>query len=338
MKLDARSAARILRDPGALRVILLHGDDTGLVRERARTAALAVAPDLDDPFRVAVLDRDAPERLEEEVFALSLTGGRRVVWVRDATDAMTTPLKHCLGQASDTLVIVEAPGLASRSRLRTLVESHAETAAIACYPEEGRALEASIRQMLAAEEIRIDPDALSWFAGLLGPDRAATRGEVEKLALYAGRGGQLSLDDVRTCIGDAAGVSLEDAAFAATAGDRAAADMAIERALAEGTSPIAIARSLLSHLHRLRRARLAMDSGQSRTDAMRALRPPVFFKRTESFGQALSLWTADRLMDAAEQTQSLELACKQTGAPDLTLCRRHIARLAGTAMMLRRDR
>ncbi|MBB2156310.1 DNA polymerase III subunit delta [Gluconacetobacter diazotrophicus] len=336
MKIDARSVARILREPGALRVILLHGDDSGLIRERARLAATAIAPNLDDPFRVAVLDRDAADRLDEEIFALSLAGGRRVVWVRDGGDSLTAPLKASLARPSDTLVIVEAPGLASRARLRALAEAQADCAAIACYPEEGRALEASIRQMLAEEDIRIDPDALSWFAGLLGPNRAATRGEVEKLALYAGRGGQLSLDDVRMCIGDAAGVSLEDAAFAATAGDRAGADTAIERALAEGTSPIAVARSLLSHLHRLRRARIAMDGGQSRADAMRGLRPPVFFKRTDAFGQALSLWTAARLMEAAEQTQRLELECKQTGAPDLALCRRHIARLAATAMAGRR--
>ncbi len=338
MKIDARSVARVLREPGALRAILLHGEDTGLIRERARQAATAIAPQLDDPFRVAVLDRDAAERLEEEIFSLSLSGGRRVVWVRDGGDSLTAPLKASLARESDTLVIIEAPGLASRSRLRALVEAQAGCAAIGCYPEEGRALEGTIRQSLGDEEIRIDADALAWFAGLLGPDRAAMRGEVEKLALYAGRGGHLTLDDVRTCIGDAAGVSLEDAAYAATAGDRAGADTAIERALAEGTSPIAVARALLSHLHRLRRARIAMDSGQSRADAMRGLRPPVFFKRTESFGQALSLWSAERLMDAAEQTQALEKDCKQTGSPDLALCRRHIARLAATASMLRRDR
>ncbi|WP_323991439.1 DNA polymerase III subunit delta [Nguyenibacter sp. L1] len=338
MKIDARSVARILREPGALRAILLHGDDTGLIRERARQAATAIAPQLDDPFRVVILDRDAPERLEEEIFALSLTGGRRVIWIREGGDSLANPLKTSLSQSSDTLVVIEAPGLAARSRLRSLIEAHAQCAAIGCYPEEGRALEASVRQMLAEEDIRINPDALAWFASQLGPDRAATRGEVEKLVLYAGRGGQLSLDDVRACIGDAAGVSLEDAAFAATVGDRAGADLAIERALAEGTSPIAIARALLSHLHRLRRARIAMDGGQSRADAMRALRPPVFFKRTEAFGQALSLWTTDRLMEAAMQTQALERDCKQTGAPDLTLCRRHIARLASTARLPRRGR
>lgn len=340
MKVDARQAGRLLSAPGALRAILLHGEDTGLIRERAADAVRAAAGTLDDPFRLATLSRDSHERLEEEVTALSLTGGRRVVWVRDATDALVTPLKRALGKPGDTLVVLEGPGLVSRSKLRAQVEAMPDGASIACYPEEGRALEAQVSQMLGAHKVRIDPDALVWLCSRLGADRAATRGEVEKLVLYAGGAGdgegRITLDDAMACTGDAAGASLDDAAFAATAGDRAGADLAIERTLAEGSSPIAVARALLSHLHRLRLARLVMEeSGQGAQDAMRGLRPPVFFKRTQAFTQALSLWSAAGLLRAAEQTQSLELACKQTGSPDLVLCKRHLAVIVGQAQASR---
>lgn len=146
--------------------------------------------------------------------------------------------------------------------------------------------------------------------------RAAARSEIEKLCLYAGDTSNLTLDDVRASIGDAGSVSLEDAAFAATEGNRVAADTALERALAEDTSPIAIARSFLGHLHRLRRVRAAMASGVSRSEAVKALRPPVFFKRTASFNRALELWSLPALTKAVEETQALEYACKQTGSPD----------------------
>ena len=72
MKLDARQAGRVLAQPGPLRAILLHGDDTGLIRERAITAVRAVAGTLDDPFRVSTLAREAHDRLDEELGALSL--------------------------------------------------------------------------------------------------------------------------------------------------------------------------------------------------------------------------------------------------------------------------
>ena len=292
----------------------------------------AAAGALDDPFRLATLSRDAHDRFAEEMGALSLSGGRRVVWVRDATDALVAPLKGTLARPGDTLAVIEGPGLPSRSRLRALLEPMPDGAVVACYPAEGRALEAQVERLLGAEGVRIDPDALSWFAGRLGPDRAAIRGEVEKLVLYAGESGRLGLDDVTACIGDAAGVALEEAAFAAAAGDRVAADLAIERSLAEGTSPIASARVLLSHLHRLRQVRAAMeDTGLGAREAMDQLRPPVFFKRAAAFAQALSLWNTESLMRAAEQTQALELSCKQTGAPDGALCRHHFATVAAQA-------
>lgn len=291
MKIDARSLPRVTRDPGAWRVILLHGDDTGLIRERAQDAVRQIAGTTDDPFRVSVLDKETHDRLEEEATALSLMGGRRVVRVRDASDTLLKAVTNVLEQPTDTLVVLEAPGLPSRSKLRALLEKRQDCASVGCYPEEGRTLEATITQMLASHTVRIEPDALHWLTGRLGADRGAARSEVEKLALYAGDTGTLTLDDVHACIGDAGSVSIEDAAFAATEGRRAEADLAIERALAEGTSPITIARAFLSHLHRLRRVRAAMADGESRGDAIKGLKPPVFFKRTASFNRAIELWS-----------------------------------------------
>jgi DNA polymerase-3 subunit delta len=256
--------------------------------------------------------------------------------VRDASDTLLKPVEHVLAQNTDTLVILEAPGLASRSKLRQLMEKLPVCASIGCYPEEGRNLESSITQMLGAHHVQIDSDALHWLAGRLGADRAAARSEVEKLALYAGDTGTLALEDVRACIGDAGSVSVEDAAFAATEGNRTETDTALERALAEGTAPIAIIRAFMGHMHRLRRVRAAMAAGQSRSDALKTLRPPVFFKRTASFSRALEFWSLPALSKELAELQALELACKQTGAPDLLLCRRHIATLAARAALYSR--
>ena len=340
MKPDARQAARLLAAPDRVQAILLHGDDHGLIRERAIEAARAAAGTLDDPFRVAILGREQHDRLEEEATALSFSGGRRVVWVRDGQDGLHAVIARLLAAkpAMSALVLIEAAALPARAKLRTLLEAAPDAAVIACYAEEGRALEASIARMLEAERIGIDPDALTWLTSRLGADRAASRGEVEKLALYAGEGGRITLDDVQAVTGDAAGASLEDAAFAATAGDRAAADLAIERALSEGLSPIALARALLSHLHRLRQVLLLVEAGASSSDAMRGLRPPIFFKRTGEFTRALSLWSSASLFEAAVETNRLELACKRTGAPDLVLARRHVAMLAGRAAARARGR
>ncbi|MCZ8150249.1 MAG: DNA polymerase III subunit delta, partial [Roseomonas sp.] len=77
-KLDARRAGAVLADPGPYRAILLHGDDAGLVRERAEGLVRAVLGGrMDDPFRLAELNREEaakPGALAGEAAALAMTG------------------------------------------------------------------------------------------------------------------------------------------------------------------------------------------------------------------------------------------------------------------------
>jgi len=328
MKIDARRLAGFLRDPGTCRVVLLHGDDGGLIRDRAEALVRAVAGSLDDPFLIADLSRESAADLAAEAASLPLTGGRRVVRLREAGDAQAPAVKAILDGKAPALVVLEAGALAGRSKLRALVEAAPDAAAIACYPVEGAALEATIRAMLGELGVTIQSDAIAWLAGQLGADRLTTRRELEKLALYAGPGGRIDLDAAMACVGDFAGLSLDDAVFAATEGDVAMADRALEVAMGEGANPVQVLRATLMHLQRLQRARAAMDDGVSAEEAMRALRPPVFFRRTGAFRRALTQWNRTALEAAAQAMSDAERQCKRTGAPDATLCRAALLTLA----------
>jgi DNA polymerase-3 subunit delta len=315
--------------------VLLYGEDHGMIRDRAVALVRAVAGSADDPFLVADLGRDDVGRLAEEAASLSLTGGRRVVRLREATDAATAQVAEILKGPSAALVILEAPGLATRSRLRTLVETATDAAAVACYPEEGSTLAQTIRTTLTEAGVAIDADALAWVSGQLGADRASTRGEAEKLTLYAGPGGRIDLDAAMACVGDLAGLSLEDALFAATEGDVVRTDRALELAMAEGATPVGMLRAALMHLQRLHRVRLAMNEGQSNADAVKAARPPVFFRRIGAFTRAMDLWNSPSLMAAMTRLAEAEGACKRTGAPDDALARNAFLTLARRAAAVR---
>ena len=70
MKLDARQIEGFLRDPGAAQVVLLLGDDVGLIRERAKRLVVAVTGAVDDPFRVVELDRETIGAVPEELASM----------------------------------------------------------------------------------------------------------------------------------------------------------------------------------------------------------------------------------------------------------------------------
>jgi DNA polymerase-3 subunit delta len=71
-----------------------------------------------------------------------------------------------------------------------------------------------------------------------------------------------------------------------------------------------------------------MDNGLSAADAIRALRPPVFFKLIGAMSTSLQLWPADLLARAIEEARQVEIACKQTGARQELLARRFVNALA----------
>ena len=347
MKIETRRITATLRefgrdqgrDQGTMRCVLLWGDDLGLIRERADLVAATVVPQRDDPFRVAWLDRDTADRLADEAGALSMTGGRRVVRVRDADDRILPALQAALRVGGDTLLVIEAPELPTRGKLRAFADKDAAVASIGCYPDDGRTLADTLRGLLAAENISADADAMAYLTRVLGADRALTASEIGKLALYTGPGGRVSLEDAEACIGDAAALSVDDALHDATAGNVAGSDRAMGLALAEGAASVAVLRAAQNHLHRLRQARLAMDAGAPAADAVRGLRPPLFFRRTDIFQRALSVWSSSGLLRAADAMAQAEAGCKRTGAPDAVLCREAIATLARAASaMARRGR
>jgi DNA polymerase-3 subunit delta len=337
VKIETRQAAAFLRNPAKTRAILLHGDDEGLIRDRGAALTKLIAGTLNDPFQVAELDRDGWPRLADEMSAISMMGGRRVVRVRDVTDAILEPLKAALKTAGDALIVLEAPDL-GRGKLRNFMEAGTDTAALACYPEEGRALHESIRLVLGEVGVSADPEALTWLADTLGGDRSVLKAELEKLALLAGTGGRIDLDTARSCAGDAAGASADTGLLAATQGDVIAADTELERAMAEGLAGIALIRMALSHLQKLHQVRLRMAGGMSAADALRTLRPPVFFKSMAGMTSSVSLWPLEALARAIEEARQVEIACKQTGSRPELLVRRFVGALARQAMARRRSR
>ena len=314
MKIDYKSVERFLKAPDrAARAILVFGPDDGLVRERAAALARTVVADLSDPFRVAEFAGDAlsgdPAKLADEAAALAFGGGRRVVRVRGCGNAATPAFKAFLDNpVGDALVVADAGELDGRSALRKLFEASPNAAAIACYPDEGRDLAAVIRASLQQEGVRASDEALAWLAQRLGGDRAATRGELAKLALYAGRGAEIGLDDARAVVGETAEVDADDAALAAALGDPAGLARALDRLDAEGASAVNVVRAAQRLFLRLHLCACHVAEGDEPAAAMAKLRPPVFWKEQDAYKRVLrrlddrAAARALRLLLAAERS------------------------------------
>ncbi len=337
MKLSpARLAAFLQRPDPGVRAVLLYGPDAGLVRERADTLARTVCPDLGDPFRIADLTGAAlasdPARLGDEAAQLSLAGGRRVVRVRGAADGAARLFAGFLDETpGDALVVAEAGELGASSPLRRAFEGSPRATAIGCWPDPPRDRAAVIRETLAAHHVTASRDAVQYLVEHLGGDRLLTRSELDKLALYAGEGGRVELEDALRSVGDSAALELDDAVMAAAEGDAARLERVLGRVFQEGEAPVTVARALLRHLHRLHALAARVAAGAGVDEVLRNARPPIFFKHQDSVRRQLGQWTEAGLRPALERLAQAEIAMKTTGLPAETLCRQALLAVAQAA-------
>lgn len=323
---------------GEIRAVLVYGPDQGLARERAEALAKRIVADFSDPFNyIELSDADLktePGRLADEAAALSFAGGERVVRYRasgEAAPAAVATLIELLDSArlkSNALVIVEAGELSPRSGLRVLFEKSKSAVALPCYVDGPRETRALAIEMAGAEGLKFDEDALDFLVSLLGEDRALSRSEIGKLVLYKGLKSQrsgpgtISRADIRASLVDSAGDATEEAAEAAADGAPASLARALYRSQAAGASPVTLLRALWRQFARLKEAQAHVAGGASPGEAMKKLRPPVFFAEERAFEDRLRKWPAAGIDRALDLLYAAELDAKTTGAPQREIAER----------------
>ncbi len=334
------------RPPPGVRAALIHGKDRGGVHERADLLASKVTARVDDPFNVAILTEadveSDPARLEDELTALSMTGGRRLVRLRlgekvGAARAVAEALKrHADGELNpDAFFLIEASALEKSSPVRKAAEAaNAACAAITVYDDETGDVSAMVREALARDRVSLTPDALSLFVARLPRERGVARQEIERLILFLGPGrtpaaAPADLDDF---LGVEPEASLFDAASDAFGGRLREAQSSLRRARAEGEGGPAAVRALSLHAGKLRKARILVDAGAEPASA--AKQCGVFWKQEREFLRQLRVWRMADLETLAGELMGADRACKTTGSPDHLIAERLALTVAGKARRL----
>jgi DNA polymerase-3 subunit delta len=331
----AHQAEAFLRPPGpSVAAVLFYGSDAGLVSERAaKLAAIVAARDTGEIIRIedADLDND-PDRLAVELQTIPMFGGSKVVRAiagRRITAAALEPF--IAGDRLAATLIVEGGNLRPTDTLRTLFEKAAKAAAVACYPDEAHDLETLVRDTLKSHGLAISPEARDLLLTRIGADRALSRGEIDKLAIYAAGKSEIDASDVDAIVGDASQLAIDRVLDGAAGGDAKRAVAEYARALAAGESPQTIILAAQRHLERLHKIRSDIDQGRSFEDAVRQLRPPIHFKQKDAIGLQCRLWTTARLSEALSRASAAAKAARLSSPLEEAIAEELLIDLAAAA-------
>lgn len=315
--------------PG-FRIFLVYGPDRGLVSERAKLIATAAKIPLDDPFAVIRLDAATiqadPARLADEALTVSMFGGDRLVWIKDAGNekGLVDALKAVAAKPLEAVtLIIEADDLKPTSALRALCENAQTIMALPCYADDARAIDRLIDTEMAAAGLTISIEARALLKNSLGGDRLASRNEIEKLILYCRGQGRVNEADVVAAIGDVSAASVDELVDAMLGGDPVKLDDAFGRVTGRGTSVQAVLSTVMRQLNGLLEQRFGMErDGKSAAAAIASARPPVFFARKPLVERVLGATSVSVLLRYLERIQQTVLESRKNAALAEAICHR----------------
>jgi DNA polymerase III subunit delta len=317
--------AFVARPDPARPVALVFGPDAGLVSERVNAIIKASVDDPNDPFALARLEGEElsaePSRLVEEAQTIPPFGERRAVWVKAAGRNIAPAVEALLEiRGCECRVAIEAGDLRRNAPLRTLVERAKNAVALPCYADSERDRARLIDDEMRAAGLALKPDARAMLIPLLGGDRAASRSEIRKLALFARGQEFVGVDDVAAVVSDASSLALDDIVDAAFAGRPAELEAQLAKARTAGSTAGSILFAAQRQVAQLHRWRTAIEAGSA--FSLDAVQPPLHFRRKGRVEAALKLWNAARLSAAMAELADAVLQSRRNSALAGTIAER----------------
>ncbi|GAA5108151.1 DNA polymerase III subunit delta [Bartonella jaculi] len=327
----------------AFPIVLIYGPDRGLVCERVKRFVKCTKIDVDDPFSTVRLDAGEidkdPARLVDEARTLSLFGGDRLIWVSNGANQKNflTALKLLIKEPPEkSFILIEAGDLKKGTGLRSAIEPASTAMALPCFADDIRALDTLIDEVLGHFKMTLSLDARKWLLHHLGADHLVSRGELEKLCLYALEKKHITLEDVKAVVSDVSALSQDEVIDAILLGDVRNFEVHFNRHASLQSTLFFILSTAQRHFQQLQLLRYQVDvEGKSVFTAVSQAQPPIFFQRKKTVERALSYWGGEQISYAMERIQRAVLDSRKNPLLGEAIIRQA---LLGLAIVARRQR
>ena len=309
MKASRGNVGRAVDQPESkVRFYLLHGPDEA--QSRALGERLVAALGASRYLIAASSVKSDPATLGDEAGAMSLFGGKRVIWIEPAGDEIVAGVEALLEANSvESPVVAIAGVLRKTSALLKLAESSPSALAFAAYLPEGADAERMVIDVGRRVGLKINPPVAARIADSAENDQAIVFQELQKLALYLDAAPESPKELDSEAI-DAVGAELSEGdvprlADLALAGEMA--ELADQLALLpHGAEGIPIVRALQRRLLQVAPARARIERGERPDAVMTSLGKSLFWKDKALVQRLLSLWDSRRLATISERAGKLE--------------------------------
>ena len=232
----------------------------------------------------------------------------------------------------NSVLIIKADNLTKSSKIRKFFESHESCFSLACYDDDAKALMQHLENFISKNNLNIDRDIKNYLMQNLSNDRMINNNELEKINLFIGNTDKtLSLDDAKFLLNDSSSQNLNKMNEAVMYGNTSKSSKIISRLLSEGNNPISLVRSLMNYIIRIQKTKIEMKKGNNFENAVRDLKPPLFWKDKESFQRHCLKWPLKSIEHNLNKLLEAEIICKLNSKLAILNCEKTILLVASSA-------
>lgn len=320
MKATKANIGRAVDQPDAgIRFYLFYGPDEA--QSRAFAARLVESLGASRFLVGAGTLKSDPASLADEAGALSLFGGKRVIWIEPASREIEEAVSGLFeAPVTESPVVAIAGALTKTSALLKLAETSPMAIAHAAYAPEGKDAERMVTDVGRRFGLKIDPAIAARLADACSNDQAIVSRELEKLALYIDASPHSpkelhhgAIDDVGTRGADSDFQQLGDFALA---GDIEALTDELVRLPSSGNEGIPVLRLIQRRLLMLASARARVERGERVDAVMASLGRALFWKDKAKVQLMIQKWSPEDLATLADRSGKLERSLMFTAAPE----------------------
>lgn len=265
---------------------LIHGSDVAkvdLARSRLRDRALTEGGDAAIEIFEPAEGRGSPdaEGLTAALSAMSLVVGRRYL-LADGIEKWGRRQAEMVIGAIGTLDEATCLVLISRGKVPAgLAEAVSSVGGEVRNFEApaGRELPPHLVEEAARRGFELDPEAARFLVTHLGDSPTRLGNELDRLALWAGEGGRVEVEDLEEMVADLTETSVFALGDALVSGDRRGALTMSSRLLAQGKAPTSLVYPTAAAVRRAHRAVSMLEAGEPPKAVEKAIDLPPFLVR-----------------------------------------------------------
>ncbi len=312
-------SALIPQIKSGFKAALVFGPEQGMVQEVSEKIAGIIVENMKDDFCVVKLTpskiKEIPSILTDEGNAVSLLGGRKLIWLKEADNTILEAVVDYVEQIkTDSFLLISAGNLTKSSGLRNWGENHEAVLSVVCYAEADKEVQAFIRGYLFEKQKTISRPALVLMSEKLGENRLLTRQELDKLITYLGDKKTVDEADVDAVITDTAGASADALCCAVATGQLTQAQREYTLMIENGETEVAIIRILYNYFNKLLDAACVVEQNGIEAGVAKMLRPAQY-RMTDSVRLQLRLLKKPFIVKVLKNLIQTEKEAKTTGFP-----------------------